>query len=86
LDKDTNLKLNEFQMLCSTVYSTLRQKTTKSIQVIFSKVLVPVVTSTDMKNWAISTVDRNKIKAGKMRFCRPIPGHRYLQQIRNNEL
>jgi hypothetical protein len=78
MDEDTNIKLKEFRMFCSTVHRTLGQKTTKRIQVPFYKVLVPVVTSMDMKNWAINRVDRNKIKAGEMRFWRPTAGHRYL--------
>lgn len=84
--EDINIKLNRFYRMCGTIRRTLKNKTLRSTQLKFYKIMaVPVLTYAS-ENWTLNRSDRRKIETAEMKFLRSVAGVTILDKKRSEDI
>lgn len=85
-NEDINNKLNKFRSMCGTIRRHLGQKTLRSTQLKFYKVMAVPMLRYGCENWATNRGDKRKIETAEMKFLRAVAGVSLFDHVKNEEI
>lgn len=85
-DRDVQLKLARYQLMCGTIRRTLGRKTRKETQLKFYKTMALPTLLYGSENWVLRRADESSIQSAEMKFLRAVKGCTRRDHIRNDAI